>query len=90
MNLVPLGDRVVVKSVKANERTEHGIILSRMAREKPNEVEVLAINKDNRLGLRVGDKAFVSKYSGTEVKMDNSEYIIVRERDILAVISEEV
>ena len=76
MTLVPLGDRVVLKQVEAEETTKSGIVLPGQAQEKPQQAEVVA----------VGDKVIYSKYSGTEVKMDGTEYIIVRQNDILAIV----
>ena len=76
MTLVPLGDRVVLKQVEAEETTKSGIVLQGQAQEKPQQAEVVA----------VGDKVIYSKYSGTEVKMDGTEYIIVKQNDILAIV----
>ena len=76
MKLVPLGDRVVLKQVEAEETTKSGIVLPGQAQEKPQQAEVVA----------VGDKVIYSKYSGTEVKMDGTEYIIVKQNDILAIV----
>ncbi len=76
MTLVPLGDRVVLKQVEAEETTKSGIVLPGQAQEKPQQAEVVA----------VGDKVIYSKYSGTEVKMDGTEYIIVKQNDILAIV----
>ena len=76
MTLVPLGDRVVLKQVEAEETTKSGIVLPGQAQEKPEQAEVVA----------VGDKVIYSKYSGTEVKMDGTEYIIVKQNDILAIV----
>ena len=76
MKLVPLGDRVVLKQLEAEETTKSGIVLPGQAQEKPQQAEVVA----------VGDKVIYSKYSGTEVKMDGTEYIIVKQNDILAIV----
>ena len=76
MKLVPLGDRVVLKQVEAEETTASGIVLPGQAQEKPQQAEVIA----------VGNTVIYSKYAGTEVKMDGTDYIIVKQEDILAII----
>jgi len=89
----PLMDRVVVKIVTAEEKTKGGILLPDTAKEKPQEAEVIAVGPGKVLDngtriapeVKVGDKVFFAKYSGTEVKIDGDEYLIVRESDILAV-----
>ncbi len=93
MNLKPLADRVVLKMTEAEETTKSGIILTASAKEKPQVAEVLAIGpgamKDGVLvpmTVKVGDKVIMSKYSGTELKLDGEEYIIVSEDDILAIV----
>ena len=93
MNLKPLSDRVVVKMVDLEETTKSGIILPGTAKEKPQVAEVVAVGpgatKDGVLvpmTVKVGDKVITSKYSGTEVKLGNDEYVIVRQDDILATI----
>ena len=93
MKLKPLADRVVVKMTEAEETTKSGIILTASAKEKPQVAEVLAVGpgveKDGKLvpmSVKVGDKVITSKYSGTEIKMDGTEYIIVSESDILAIV----
>ena len=94
MNLVPLGDRVVLKQLEAEETTKSGIVLPGQNKEKPQQAEVIAVGpggmvdgKEVKMEVKVGDKVIYSKYSGTEVKLDeNEEYIIVRQNDILAVI----
>ena len=93
MTLVPLGDRVVLKQVEAEETTKSGIVLPGQAQEKPQQAEVVAVGpggviegKEVKMEVAVGDKVIYSKYSGTEVKMDGTEYIIVRQSDILAVV----
>ena len=93
MKLRPLADRVVVKLTEAEETTSSGIILAASAQEKPQIAEVLAVGpggmvdgKEVEMFVKVGDKVITSKYSGTEVKLDNQEYIIVRQNDILAVV----
>ncbi|UOF92214.1 co-chaperone GroES [Fodinisporobacter ferrooxydans] len=89
----PLGDRVVIKSVEKEEKTASGIVLPDTAKEKPQEGEVIAVGpgryedgKRVELDVRVGDRVIYSKYAGTEVKYDNTEYLILRESDILAVV----
>ncbi len=93
MTLKPLSDRVVVKMVEMEETTRSGIILPGTAKEKPQVAEVVAVGpgatKDGALvpmTVKVGDKVITSKYSGTEVKLGNDEYVIVRQDDILATI----
>ena len=93
MKLKPLADRIVIKMVEAEETTKSGIILTASAKEKPQVAEVLAVGpggnvdgKDIVMHVKVGDKVITSKYSGTEVKIDDNEFIIVRQNDILAVV----
>ena len=89
MKLQPLADRVVIKMVEAEETTKSGIILTGSAKEKPQIAEVIAVGpglKDNKMKVKVGDKVITSKFSGTEVKIDGEEYIIVKENDILAIV----
>ena len=93
MTIKPLADRVVVKLVEAEEKTEGGIILTGSAKEKPQFAEVVAVGPGGKVDgnevamyVKVGDKVITSKYSGTEVKLEGEEYIIVRQSDILAVI----
>ena len=93
MTLVPLGDRVVLKQVEAEETTKSGIVLPGQAQEKPQQAEVVAVGpggvvdgKEIKMEVAVGDKVIYSKYSGTEVKLDGTEYIIVKQGDILAVV----
>ena len=93
MKLKPLADRVVLKMVEAEETTKSGIILTAAAKEKPQVAEVLVVGpggnvdgKDVVMHVKVGDKVITSKYSGTEVKIDDEELIIVRQSDILAVV----
>lgn len=89
----PLEDRVVVKMVEAEETTKSGIILSAGAQEKPQVAEVVAVGpgkeydgKIEKMQVKVGDKVITGKYSGTEVKYDGIEYIIVKQSDILAIV----
>ena len=93
MTLVPLGDRVVLKQVEAEETTKSGIVLPGQAQEKPQQAEVVAVGpggvvegKEVKMEVAVGDKVIYSKYSGTEVKLDGEEYIIVKQNDILAIV----
>ncbi len=93
MKLVPLGDRVVLKQLEAEEKTKSGIILTSAAQEKPQEAEVVAVGpggvvdgKEVTMQVKEGQKVIYSKYVGTEVKLDGNEYIIVRQSDILAVV----
>ena len=93
MKLVPLGDRVVLKQLEAEETTKCGIVLAGQAQEKPQQAEVIAVGpsgvvdgKEVKMEVTVGDKVIYSKYSGTEVKLDGEEYIIVKQSDILAIV----
>jgi chaperonin GroES len=93
MNIKPLGDRVVIKVVEIEETTKSGIVLPGAAKEKPMQGEILAVGsgemvdgKKIPLEVKVGDKVIYSKYSGSEVKMDGNEYLIIRQSDILAII----
>lgn len=93
MKLVPLGDRVVLKQVEAEETTKSGIVLPGSAKEKPQQAEVVAVGpggmidgKEVVMQVKTGDKVIYSKYAGTEVKLDGTEYIIVKQSDILAVV----
>lgn len=93
MPLKPLADRVVLKPIQAEEKTKGGIVLPDTAKDKPQEGEVIAVGPgrilDNGTKLtpevKVGDRVIYSKYSGTEVKVDGEEYLIIRESDILAI-----
>ncbi len=91
MNIKPLADRVVIKMVEAEETTKSGIILAGTAKEKPQVAEVVAVGpggvvdgKEVVMELSVGDKVLMSKYAGTEVKLDGQEYTILRQSDVLA------
>ena len=93
MKLVPLGDRVVLKQLEAEEKTKSGIVLSGAAKEKPQEAEVIAVGpggmvdgKEVKMEVEVGAKVIYQKYSGTEVKLDGEEYVIVKQSDILAIV----
>ncbi len=90
----PLGERVVIKVLEKEEKTASGIVLPDTAKEKPQQGEVVAVGagklleNGERLAMevKVGDKVIFSKYSGTEVKLDGTEYLILSERDILAIV----
>lgn len=93
MKLVPLGDRVVLKQLVAEETTQSGIIIPGQNKEKPQQAEVIAVGpggmvegNEVKMEVRVGDKVIYSKYAGTEVKVDEDEVIIVKQSDILAII----
>ena len=93
MNLKPLADRVVLKQAKAEEKTKGGIILTSAAQEKPEIYEVLVVGpggmvdgKEVDMVVKAGDKVIMGKYSGTSVKLDGEEYIIIRQNDILAIV----
>lgn len=93
MRIKPLGDRVVIKRLEAEETTKSGIVLPGSAKEKPQEAEVVAVGpggvvdgKEVRMEVKVGDKVLFSKYAGTEVKIDGEEYSILRQDDILAIV----
>ena len=95
MKLVPLADRVVLKQLEAEETTKSGIILASKSQEKPQEAEVIAVGpggvvdgKEVTMQVSVGQKVIYSKYAGTEVKLEEEEYIIVKQSDILAVIAQ--
>ena len=93
MKLVPLGDRVVLKQLEAEETTKSGIVLPGQAQEKPQQAEVIAVGpggnidgKEVVMQVNVGDKVIYSKYAGTDVELDKEEYIIVKQSDILAIV----
>jgi len=93
--LVPLNDKVVLKEKEAEEKTESGIILAKSAQEKPQEAEVIAVGpggivdgKEVVMQVKVGDNVLYSKYAGTKVKVDDEEYIIVAQKDIIALVEE--
>ena len=93
MNLKPLGDRVVIKQLEAEETTKSGIVLPTQAKEKPQQAQVLAVGpggvvdgKEIKMEVKPGDKVIYSKYAGTEVKVGEDELIIVRQNDILAIV----
>ena len=93
MKIRPLADRVVIKFLEAEETTKGGIILSSAAQEKPQVAEIVAVGpggvvdgKEVKMYLKVGDKVLLSKYAGTEVKLDGEDYTILRQDDILAIV----
>ena len=93
MKIIPLADRVVIKTVEVEETTKGGLILTGSAKEKPQVAEVIAVGpggnvdgKEIKMQVTEGQKVIYSKYAGTEVKIDGEELIIVRQSDILAVV----
>lgn len=93
MKLVPLGDRVVLKQLEAEETTKSGIVLPGQSKEKPQQAEVIAVGpggvvdgKEIKMEVTVGQKVIYSKYAGTDVKLEEDEYIIVKQSDILAIV----
>ncbi len=93
MNIKPLADRVVIKMTEAEETTKSGIILASAAKEKPQIAEVVAVGPGGivdgekvEMYLKVGDKVLLSKYAGTEVKVDDVEYTILRQSEVLAIV----
>lgn len=95
MKLVPLGDKVVLRQLVAEETTKSGIVLPGQAKEKPQQAEVIAVGpggmvdgKEITMQVKVGDRVIFSKYAGTEVKLDEEEFIIVKQNDIVAIIED--
>ena len=93
MKLVPLADRAVLKQLEAEQTTKSGIVLPGQEKEKPQQAEVIAVGpggvvdgKEIKMEVKVGDKVIYSKYAGTEVKLEDEKFIIVKQNDILAVI----
>jgi len=93
MMIKPLSDRVVIKMIEALETTKSGIVLPGTAKEKPQVAEIVAVGpgglvdgKEVTMEVSVGDRVLISKYAGTEVKIDNVEYTILRQSDILAIV----
>lgn len=93
MTIKPLADRVVIKMVETEETTKSGIILTGSAKEKPTVAEVVAVGpggmvdgKEVKMHVKVGDKVLISKYAGTTVKLDDQEYTILNQSDILATV----
>lgn len=91
MKLVPLGDRVVLKQIEAETKSKGGIILTSSAQEKPQEAEVIAVGpgtEDVKMEVKPGDKVIYSKYAGTQVKLGEDEYIVVKQSDVLAIVAD--
>lgn len=93
MNIKPLGTRVLLKEIESEETTKSGIVLPSNAKEKPYMAEVVEIGagevkdgKEIKMVVKKGDRVLYSKYAGTEVKLDNEKYLLVKQDDILAVI----
>lgn len=94
MTIKPLSNRVVLKNLEAEETTKGGIILTNASKEKPEIAEVIAVGEGEKtedgkvvpMTVKVGDKVIISKYTGTNVKLDGEDYIIVSEKDILAIV----
>lgn len=94
MNIRPLYDRIVVKRIEEQETTRSGIIIPDSAQEKPQEAEVMAVGRGKRLedgklvalDVKVGDRILFGKYSGNEIRVDNQDYLIMREEDVLGVL----
>lgn len=93
MKLTPLGDKVVLKATKEEEKTKSGIILTGEAKEKPQQAEVIAVGpggivdgEEVKMQVKVGDTVIYSKYSGTEVTLEDEDFIIVSQSDILAIV----
>ena len=93
MNIKPLGDRVVIKRLEPEEKTKSGIVLPNQAKEQPQMAEVLAVGpggtvdgKEIKMEVAVGDVVIFSKYAGTEIKLDGTEYTIVSQKDILGIV----
>ncbi len=96
MNIKPLGDRVLVRPIEAEEEIKGGIIIPDTAKEKPQKGEIIAVGpgkldesgKNMPMNVKVGDKVLYSKYGGTEVKIEDGEYLIMSESDIMAIIED--
>ena len=93
MKLKPLADRVIIKMNEVEETTKSGLILTDNAKEKPLTADVIAVGpggivdgKEVKMYVQVGDKVIISKYTGTDVKLDGEKYVIVRQNDILAIV----
>ncbi|MGI6715712.1 MAG: co-chaperone GroES [Eubacteriales bacterium] len=94
MKLKPLGDRIVIKMAEAEETTKSGIVLAGSAKEKPQFAYVLEVGPGGRddkgnlvpMEVKVGDKVIISKYSGTEIKFEGEEYVVVRQSDVLCIV----
>ena len=95
MKLVPLGDKVVLKQSEVEETTKSGIILTASAKEKPQYADVIAVGpggmvdgKEVTMQVKVGDRVIYSKYAGTEVKLGDDEYIVVKQSDIVSIVED--
>lgn len=93
MNIKPLADNVVIKATEAEETTKSGIVLTSAAKEKPQVAVVVAVGpggtvdgKEVKMTIKAGDKVIAAKYSGTDIKIDNEEYTILHQSDILAIV----
>lgn len=94
MKIKPLGERVVIKMLEAEEKTLSGIVLPGSAKEKPQVAEIVAVGpggyddkgREIKMEVKIGNKVLISKYAGTEVKIDNQEYTILKQSDILAIV----
>jgi chaperonin GroES len=93
MKLTPLADRVILKMVEVEETTKSGIILTGTAKEKPSVAEVISVGpggnvegKDIVMNVKTGDKVIINQYAGSKVTLENVEYVIVRQNDILAIV----
>lgn len=93
MNIKPLADNVVIKATEAEETTKSGIVLTSAAKEKPQVAVVVAVGpgglvdgKEVKMTVKAGDKVIAAKYSGTDIKIDNEEYTILHQSDILAIV----
>lgn len=93
MKLVPLGDKVIIKQLEAEETTKSGIVLPTQSQEKPQQAVVIAVGpggnidgKEVTMMVKEGDTVIYSKYSGTEIKFDSEKYIIIKQSDILAIV----
>ena len=95
MKLVPLGDKVVIKQLEAEEKTKAGLILTTQSQEKPQEAKVIAVGPGGLVGdvevkmvLKEGDRVVYSKYAGTEIKFEGESYIVIKQNDILAIVED--
>ncbi len=93
MNIKPLGDRVLIKRLEAEEKTKSGIVLPGTAKEQPQMAEVMAVGpggvvdgKEIKMEVKAGDKVIFSKYAGTDIKVDGEEFMLLSQKDILAIV----
>ncbi len=93
MNIKPLGDRVLIKRLEAEEKTKSGIVLPGSAKEQPQMAEVIAVGpggvvdgKEIKMEVKAGDRVIFSKYAGTDIKVDGEEYMLLSQKDILAIV----